>query len=260
VIVQYTISNTGTIPLTNLYAGIGADWDINISTYASNRASFDPVNKMGYVYYTGTNGTYAGIKLLTNSAPVVHYAIDNVSGGAGGVDMYGGGFDSYEKYKTLSTNRTDAGVSGAGADVIDVVSTGPYVIAVGDSIKVAFALIAGDSLSDLKISAVNAQIKYDGLAPVGITKFINENRNVMNIYPNPTNAESKIDVYLTDPSVVQLMVYDMLGKEIKTIISEQMQKGTHRFVFDASSLSNGLYYYQLSVNDQKYVQKFIVNK
>ncbi|MGQ0828344.1 MAG: S8 family serine peptidase [Bacteroidota bacterium] len=260
VILQYIISNTGTVPLTNLYAGICADWDINISTYASNRASFDSLNKMGYVYYTGINGTYAGIKLLTNSAPVVHYAIDNVAGGSGGVDLYGGGFDSKEKYTALSKNRVNAGVSGAGADVIDVVSTGPYTVAAGDSIKVAFALIAGDSLADLKKSAINAQIKYDGLTVVGIPKVENANRNVMNIYPNPASRESIIDISIAETATVELKIFNILGKEITTIVSEKMQAGAHHFLYDTSLLSNGVYYYQLSVGDKIYVEKMIVNK
>jgi serine protease len=259
VIVQYIISNTGASTLNNLYAGICADWDIDGATYGSNRAAFDASNKMGYAYYTGVNGIYGGIKLLTKTAPVIHYAIDNVAGGAGGVDLYGGGFDSGEKYTTLFTNRTDAGVSGAGADVLDVVSTGPYSIAIGDSIKVAFALIAGDSLADLKTSAVNAQIKYDGLA-VSITNSSFDNVNVLSVYPNPTNGESMININLAENAMVELKLFNLLGEEIKTITSGKMQAGTHHLSYDTSSLSNGLYYYQLSVDNKKYVNKLLVNK
>ncbi|MGQ0828733.1 MAG: T9SS type A sorting domain-containing protein, partial [Bacteroidota bacterium] len=261
VIVQYVISNTGTSSLNNLYAGIFADWDIDVVTFKENRSGFDAATKMGYVYHTATNGKYGGIKLLTHLKPVLHYAMDNVAGGAGGIDPYTGGYNGFDKYSTLSSNRPNAGVTGAGEDILDVVSTGPYTIAVGDSIKVAFALLAGDDLPDLKNSAANAQIKYDGLM-TGIANNTNtmNNPNVFAVYPNPTNAESNINIYLAEASSVQLVVYDLLGKEIKTIVSEKMPEGSHRFVFDASALSNGLYYYQLNVNDQKYVQKLIVNK
>ncbi len=261
VIVQYVIKNAGTASLANLYAGIFADWDIDGVTFASNRASFDAANKMGYAYYTGTNGTYAGIKLLTNSAPVVHYAIDNVAGGSGGVDLSGGGYDGAEKYLTLSTNRANAGVTGVGADVIHVVSTGPYAIAAGDSIKVAFALIAGDNLSDIQTSAVNAQIKYDGLNITTIvSNDIINNMDAMVIYPNPANGESVIEITIMEDAVVELKIVNIVGQEIKAIASGKMQAGAHRFVVELSSLAAGLYYCQLTVGEKKQVKKVIVNK
>jgi len=261
VIVQYIIKNTGTTGLTNLFAGIFADWDINSTTFASNRASFDVANKMGYAFYTGTNGTYAGIKLLTNSAPVVHYAVDNVAGGAGGADLNTGGYDGNEKYLTLSTNRADAGVAGAGADVIDIVSSGPFSVSAGDSIRVAFALIAGDNLTDIQTSAVNAQTKYDGLyAPLGISKIVNDDTDGMIVYPNPADNQSFIDVTIAEEARVELKIFNIFGQEIKIIASGEMQAGSHLFVNELSSLASGLYYYQLMVGSKKLVQKFMVNK
>ena len=78
---------------------------------------------MGYCYYTATSGKYAGIKLLTNTAPPNFYAIDNIAGGAGGFDLTNG-FDTKEKYKTLSTQRLAAGVGGTGSDNINVMQLG----------------------------------------------------------------------------------------------------------------------------------------
>ncbi len=261
VIVQYVISNKGTTSLANFYAGIFADWDINATTFGSNRASFDAGNSMGYAYYSGANGKYTGIKLLTSTAPVVHYAIDNTSGGVGGVDLFTGGFDKAEKYTTLSTNRANAGIAGAGTDVIDIVSTGPYTIAVGDSVKVAFALIAGDSLTDLQTSAVNAQTKYNVInnSTTGIVKS-EDIIGGMHIYPNPTNSESVIDFAITEATLIELKIVNILGEEIKIISSEKLQAGTHRFVVDVSSLNSGLYYYQLKTGDKKQIQKLIITK
>ncbi|MGZ4048928.1 MAG: S8/S53 family peptidase, partial [Bacteroidia bacterium] len=258
VIVEYTIANTGAAALSNLYSGIFADWDIDAATFGSDRADFDAANKMGYAYYSGASGKYAGVKLLTSTAPVVDYAIDNVVGGAGGVDINTGGYDGTEKYFTLSTNRLNAGVAGAGGDVVDVVSTGPYAVAAGDSIKVAFALIAGDDLSDLQTSAVNAQMMYDGLLTTGISAP--SNKNIMNVFPNPTNRSSEIVVNTAEAGKVELKVFDLFGKEIKEITSENLQAGTYHFNFDTANLAGGIYYYQLIAGSKKYVQKLIVTK
>ncbi len=260
VIVQYVIKNTGASSLSSMYAGIFADWDIDASTYAENRAAFDAGTKMGYAFYSGAAGKYAGVKLLTSTAPVVHYAVDNVGGGAGGADLTDG-YSGGEKYLTLTTNRANAGVAGAGADVCDVVSTGPYSIASGDSITVAFALVAGDDLADLIVGAGNAQIMYDGLGvATDVASVALDGDNVLSIFPNPTSAESFLDLTLASTSKVDLRVFNVLGEEIAVLASEEMTVGKHRFVYETGALSNGLYYYQLTIGEKKYVQKLMVTK
>ena len=260
VIVEYTIANTGASSLSSLYAGIFADWDIDAATFGENRAAFDAATKMGYVWYSGAAGKYAGIKLLTTSAPVLHYAIDNVAGGAGGQDLTNG-YSGNEKYITMTTNRATAGVAGLGADVCDVVSTGPYTIASGDSVKVAFAILAGDDLADLIVSAGNAQVMYDGLGvTTDVTSVTMDGDNAFSVFPNPTSGESFVDLTLTESAKIDLRVFNVLGKEIGVITSEQYAAGKHRFVYETSTLSNGLYYYQLTVGNKKYVQKLMVTK
>jgi subtilisin family serine protease len=259
VIVEYTIKNTGTVNLNNLYAGIFADWDIDAATYGSNRASFDAVNKMGYAFYTGAAGRYAGIKLLTNTAPVKHYALDNVAGGAGGIDLNAGGFDISEKYTALSTNRTNAGVGGTGVDICDVVSSGPFVVAGGDSIKVAFALIAGDSLSDLQTSAGNAQIMYDGLMATAVSETQDTESSVV-IYPNPTSEVSNISLQLSGEAMVDLRLYDITGRNVKTILSERMPVGEHTIVTNVAGLENGIYFYDMRIDNKKYTYKLLIAK
>jgi hypothetical protein len=100
-----------------------------------NKGDENPSLKMGYVYNTNTGGLWAGIKVLT-ATPFNHYAIDNIAG-QGGVNMTDG-YDESEKYTTLSTARAQAGLNGGGNDVIDVVSTGPFTLQAGDSVKGCF--------------------------------------------------------------------------------------------------------------------------
>ncbi|HLC82216.1 MAG TPA: S8/S53 family peptidase, partial [Bacteroidia bacterium] len=259
VIVQYTITNTSASNLTPIYAGIFADWDIDAATFGENKAAFDAATKMGYVWYSGAAGKYAGIKLLTSTAPVVHYAIDNVAGGAGGQDLTNG-YSGNEKFITMTTNRATAGVAGLGADVCDVVSTGPYTIAAGDSVKVAFALLAGDDLADLIVSAGNAQVMYDGLFTTDVTSVALNGENTISIFPNPTSGQSFVDLNIVESSKVDLRVFNVLGEQISVIASEQLAAGKHRFVYETSNLSTGMYYYQLTIDNKKFVQKLMVTK
>lgn len=241
-IFEYTIRNNGTVTRNNLYAGIFSDWDIQ--NYANNKADEDLGLQMGYVYCTDPGGYYAGIKLLTPGG-FRHYAIDNVTGGGGGLDA-SNGFDSNEKYTSLSTNRPAAGGTGTGNDVIDVVGTGPYSLAPGDSVTVAFALIAGSDLGELQSGAVQAQVKYS--LTTGMTSS-NENLTMTNPYPNPAHSELNIPFSLNTAGEMELEIFDMTGRVIMGRTLGLLGKGINQIRVDLNGLAPGLYHFRLS-NDQ----------
>ena len=55
-------------------------------------------------------------------------------------------------------------------------------------------------------------------------------------------------------------MHDLLGKEVATLISEQMKAGNYTKQFDANNLTSGVYFYQLRVNNFTDTKKFILNK
>ncbi|NQX99360.1 MAG: S8 family serine peptidase, partial [Flavobacteriales bacterium] len=152
VIIVYDIENTGIGTLSNLYAGIFADWDIENA--GVNKAGYDVARKMGYVHSLGNDTLYAAIKVLSGTAGL-NYSLD--LDGSGVINPNAGGFTTSEKYTSLSTNRSAAG-GAFGADVAHVVSSGGFNLNAGEHIQVAFAIIAGDSLTDIQLSADSAQV------------------------------------------------------------------------------------------------------
>ncbi len=66
-------------------------------------------------------------------------------------------------------------------------------------------------------------------------------------YPNPFNPNTKISYNLTEDSKVTLKVFDVLGREIETLINKEMSSGYHFIDFNASRLASGIYFYQLRV-------------
>lgn len=64
-------------------------------------------------------------------------------------------------------------------------------------------------------------------------------------YPNPFNPTTTIGFAIPESGVVTLKVYNMLGHEVKTLISSQMNAGSHTVTFDASNLASGMYFYRL---------------
>ncbi|MFH1320416.1 MAG: S8 family serine peptidase [Bacteroidota bacterium] len=165
VIVEYNIRNTGASALNDLYAGIFADWDV--MDYSLNNGSVDNSRYLGYCWSNEASGLYAGIQLLT-LGDFVHYAIDN-DGSNGSIDIYTS-YNSSEKYTTLSTNRSTSGQG----DVSDVVSSGPFDLAPGDSVIIAFALLAGEDLADLQESADSAYSMYNTCSDLTITFSITD--------------------------------------------------------------------------------------
>lgn len=257
VIVKYVIQNTGASSLSNLYAGIFSDWDIDATSYGSNRTGFDAANKMGYTFFTGSGGKYCGIKLLTSSAPVNHYAIDNVSGGAGGVDIYDG-YSQAEKYTTMSTARPVAGATGNGADVCDVVSSGPFTVAANDSIVVAFALIAGDNLADLQASAADAQIMWDGIPTMSV-ESMTASAAILNTFPNPSNSSTEIQYNVAEAGYSEIRVLDATGKLVTTLGAGDKTPGTYSVRLETANLPDGMYLVQMLSTQGTITRKLIVS-
>ena len=64
-------------------------------------------------------------------------------------------------------------------------------------------------------------------------------------YPNPFNQATKIDFQIADFGLIILKIYDLLGREVKTLLKVEMPVGKHAIDFDASDLTSGIYIYQL---------------
>ncbi len=239
VIVAYTIENTGLTALSNLYAGLFTDWDI--IDYATNKAGFDASRKMGYVHSMNNDTIYGAVKVLSVDTGV-NYSID--LDGSGGVNPNSGGFDASEKYITLSTYRNTAG-GVTGADVAHVVSSGSFSLNSGQKVSVAFAIIAGDSLSDIQASADAAQIRYVTDA-IGISET--EQNDDFKIYPNPSHGI--LNIYSKEK--IKIIT-------LKNIFGENLQK--FRFgQLDISRYPNGIYLLDVVTEKSKRVQKIVLSK
>ena len=88
-------------------------------------------------------------------------------------------------------------------------------------------------------------------------------------YPNPFNPSTTIKFEIPNSEngkwkiengVVTLKVYDVLGKEIETLVNENLKPGTYEVKFDGSKLSSGMYFYTLTAGDYKETKKLILLK
>lgn len=79
-------------------------------------------------------------------------------------------------------------------------------------------------------------------------------------YPNPFNPKTKINYFIPNSGLVLLKLYDILGKEIQTLVNEVQNKGEHIININGQDLSSGVYFCRIQSNDFFATKKIILLK
>jgi hypothetical protein len=79
-------------------------------------------------------------------------------------------------------------------------------------------------------------------------------------YPNPFNPSTKIAYSLSVAGHVTLKVYDIIGREVATLVNDQQDPGYHEAAFDASRLASGVYFYRISTGTFTAIKKMLLVK
>ena len=79
-------------------------------------------------------------------------------------------------------------------------------------------------------------------------------------YPNPFNPSTRINYTVPTSSFINLKVYDILGNEVAVLVNEEKPAGNYEINFDASRLTGGVYFYQLTSNSFVDTKKMILLK
>jgi predicted phosphodiesterase len=94
-----------------------------------------------------------------------------------------------------------------------------------------------------------------GVEPLPINKFgLDQN------FPNPFNPSTKIPFQIQEYGFVRLVVYDVLGNEVSTIVSQNKPAGSYEQDFNAGNLTSGIYMYTLTVGNYTDSKKMIILK
>ena len=111
----------------------------------------------------------------------------------------------------------------------------------------------GDGIPDPTI--IISAISFDEKSITNLDGFY-----VSEIYPNPFNTQSKVDVVLTRESNLEIKIYDLLGREISNIVNGKFSSGKYSFVIDGSNLSSGVYFLRVKSNKETQMKKIILIK
>lgn len=98
---------------------------------------------------------------------------------------------------------------------------------------------------------------------IGIQQIGNEiplRFNLYQNYPNPFNPSAVIKFDISKSADVKLVIYDIMGREVATLVNEQLKAGTYKAEWNASSFASGAYFYRIAAGDYSQTKKMILVK
>ena len=84
-----------------------------------------------------------------------------------------------------------------------------------------------------------------------VANIVPEKTELLGNYPNPFNPSTNISYQLSTMSRVTLKVFDILGREVVTLVDEQMEAGYYSILFDGSELASGIYFVRLVAQSEE---------
>jgi ligand-binding sensor domain-containing protein len=107
-------------------------------------------------------------------------------------------------------------------------------------------------LSVYKGNVISIVDKKNNVLPNGFMLYQN--------YPNPFNPTTTIDYSIPKESFVTIKVYDALGREVTTLVSEEKNTGEYSVKFNGSKLASGIYFYKITAGSFVQTKKMILMK
>ncbi|NOY06373.1 MAG: S8 family serine peptidase [Chlorobi bacterium] len=250
-ILRYDIKNTSGVTLENFHAGLFFDWDIGTSAY-TDYANIDTDLMMGYALDNSKEvPTHVGVMVLTRDKPTHYTAINNPDPDDNGRFGIHNGFTKEEKWASMSSGILQR--STQETDISQVIGNGPYTLKPGESVTIAFAVLAGLSVKELKESVPTALTLWDKITKPtavdhpGVSRFA-----LSESFPNPFGASSisgqrtaTVSFSAAATSPVRLDVVDEYGRAVTTLFDDIAPPGNHVVQWTPQNVPSGIYFLRL---------------
>jgi hypothetical protein len=166
--------------------------------------------------------------------------------GTGGVmDVSTGAAIPARQYKTVGMNWTAPSGLGSSARVYAVIDPNNEVTEIHEDNNVGYVMVR---------QAGTTGVEEQDHVPSPQSFALQQN------YPNPFNPATVIVYDLPERSHVTLTVFDLLGRNVATLVDDDKGAGHHHVVFDAQHLATGMYLYRLQTGDRSLTRKMVVVK
>lgn len=250
-LVRYQLVNTSLERLTHLAFGFLADFDLSAN---NDRLQLDEIG--GLLWQTNDDGLFVG--LLALHGIEAFQGLVNTSTKSG--------FTPAQQFDLITGAVTKLDDSTTG-DLMMMVVSGAKTIEVGDSVEIAFAIVAGRTINELYASVESARRAYDISTPVTEDRrdLLPQAFTLEQNYPNPFNPTTTIAFSLPTTTDVKLEIFNSLGQQVRVLHHGDLPAGTHHVEWDAADrngnkVASGVYFYRLSTDLQTDSRKMILLK
>ncbi len=239
VILEYKLTNNGAADLPNLNTGVFCDFDINVSD--SNFGGTDTVRNLTYMYSDG--GPYFGIALLGTADSATNLTLINNP-----TYVYPNGFiDDGMKLRHL-TGVISLPTAATADDWSALTSLTISLDGGGGSAMMTYVLVYGETLVELQDNVDAANAAYNPFSPVSEGSPVKLFRLAQN-HPNPFNPSTSIKYSVNQDGPVNLAVFDLSGRRIRTLVHESRPAGEYSVIWDGvdaagNKVPSGMYFYK----------------
>jgi hypothetical protein len=127
--------------------------------------------------------------------------------------------------------------------------------------KVTAVLSDPETGGSIESTSTNVEVVSGGLVKQHSEAITSSSSfNLLNNYPNPFNPATTINYTIEKDDHVNLVVYDVLGRQVLELVNEQQKAGDHSIKFSAVNLSSGIYYCRLQTTNSVKTNKMILSK
>lgn len=163
------------------------------------------------------------------------------------------------------------GVSRAPSDRRMMTSSGPFMIQPGDTLDMGFAIVWSrgkdhlDSVTELKKDVASIRAFADfflntanlDLQPKPAEENPQFALGFKQNYPNPFSSKTTLNYSLPKPMRIRLAIYDVLGREVETLVDAGQSEGTYAVDFDGSQLPAGIYYARIEMDYLRFTKRIV---
>ncbi len=164
-------------------------------------------------------------------------------------------FKAGSKIRIIITNldrvASDSAFFGTNPFVLPVMSNGVSTIYLNSSTYIDFPVVS--TSSDITGLFSPDDNKEQISTEPGQFKLLQN-------YPNPFNPVTSIEYNIAAAGKVELRVFDVLGRLVRTLVNEVKEPGSYKVNFDAASLSSGIYFYKININNFEDIKKMVLVK